>query len=295
MKFVRFTFLFAFLLSIFGMSSCDVVSKKNEKKLYLKLNLNYDDIYIYSFHQVQNIKGVGNIDIKQTLDMDMQFQRIDTLNNNHEIKVVFNNIKIKNNSPVGQLDYDSNNPDSNSLIKRIGDIVGQTYYIQFDELGNIDKVINPQAFREGPGNNNDLANIINDSTFSILLRNHFGLYSGKEVKMNNEWTEKTNIMLFNYDIIQESTYRLQKIEKGVASISTRGTLKVPKLKKGQSGEKFKIQLEGQQTGIIQIELKSGVVQSFESKLSLNGTIEMMGQAFPLIIDGETKASSKKIN
>ena len=294
MKPFSFIFLYFALLLALGAGSCNVKEKDNGNKIHLKLNLKQGAIYSYSFQQTQDIQGIGNTDLHQTLDIAMFYQKVDTLSDIHQLKVTFSHIKINSNSPIGQLDYNSNNPDSNSLLKSIGNVVGQTYYIDFNKTGSLERVINPPDKNSNLAEN-DLAKIINDSTFSILLRNHFGLYPGKGIKVNDEWSRKTNIMLFNYDIIQESIYRLQNIENGIATISTLGTLKVPKIKQDQSNDQFQIKMEGNQNGSIKVDLESGIVLSFQSKLTLNGTISMMGQSFPLKINGETKAVSRKIN
>ena len=294
MKPFSFIFLYFALLLAIGAGSCNVKEKDNEDRIHLKLKLKSGDIYSYSFQQTQDIQGIGNTDLHQTMNIGMFYQKVDTLSDIHQVKVTFSHIKIKNNSPIGQLDYNSNNPDSNSLLKSIGNVVGQTYFINFNDAGSLNKVINPPPIERNL-TEDDLAKIINDSTFSILLRNHFGLYPGKGLKVNDEWSRKINIMLFNYDIIQESTFRLQKIENGVATISSVGTLKVPKIKEEQTENNFKIKMEGQQNGSIKIDLESGIVLSFQSQLTLNGTISMMGQSFPLKIKGETKAVSRKIN
>jgi len=253
-----------------------------------------NDVYSYIVRQTQDITTMGVANAKQNLSIDLKYQMIDEDDSSKKLKVTFEHISLKSTSLAGEMDYDSDQPSNNSLLKSLGEIINKEYFVYFNNNGLLTQVIGPERTKKNNISPNDIARLFNDSTFATMLENTFDIYPGKPIRVNEKWNTKSSATVSNFEIQKDNTYILKSVELGVATISASSLLNMPSSTIYQGKYKLQIEMKGTQVGIIKMDIESGVIISVNSTQKIDGKINSMGQDLPMTISSEFNSSSKKI-
>ena len=190
-----------------------------------------------------------------------------------EIKIEDKTKKLKMNSEAmgQQMEFDSDNPNENGLLKNLNDIINKTTIITADGNGIIktvkydETVEKLQAQSPISGNGYEIGHLL---SFILLLP--------KEISIGTTWNQKVG----NTELKEDYTYTVKSIENGTANIDFTAII-IQDKKSEMQGNKVESKLSGTMSGKLYVDVKTNFVFSRIRTSNLKGIIEVMGQSAPV--------------
>ena len=155
-----------------------------------------------------------------------------------------------------------------------------------DEL--LDRVADAsRAEKEG------LKNFIGKENIKNAMEHTFSYLPAKPVKVGESWTSLFSIES-PYKLSSNNTYKLVKVENGLAYVDVTGTLTTNGAQKMVSnGMEMLIDLSGTQTGSMVFDENNGMISSSDLVQSMKGKMEVMGQEVPMEVKNDTNVKMVK--
>lgn len=238
----------------------------------MKINMKYIVDALYDINASGSNKALSMTYDKIIMDMDMMGQ----------------NIEMNSESP------DSTNPQNQSfralkgatvtaIIKSDGTVIDvQGAEALIDRLGNAD----------GPAKEG-LKRLVGKDAIKSIMEGSFKIYPDKKVKVGDSWTSITAIES-PYKMSSNNTYTLNKVENGRAYVNvTSATSTNGPQKMNANGMEMSVDLTGDATGSIEMDLGSGMPLKTNVIQNLKGKMEMMGSEIPMTIITDLKTVSVK--
>ena len=119
------------------------------------------------------------------------------------------------------------------------------------------------------------------------------IFPGKPVKVGDTWTVVSSIET-PYKLTSNNTYKLVKVENGVAFLDVTGTVSTGGAQTMKSGGmEMTVDLAGEQNGTLQVDEATGLSKNARIKQNLKGKMGVMGQDVPMTVVSDTKVVLKK--
>lgn len=198
--------------------------------------------------------------------------------------VVISAIQMKQQTPVMNLQYDSENPENNEpkdALAMLDELVGTRMSVQLDSSGavanqkGIDDMLermtkaNPQLAQmkdllKSQMNVNNTANMLN------------GFYPKQVVKVGDSWT-RTDTVYAQLIMISTKTYTLQERSKKQSIIRFEGDVVIGEESEMElQGMKITYDMSGKTKGMITANSKSGLATKIDEQMLLNGKMKIVG-------------------
>ncbi len=241
--------------------------------------------YLLDSHQTIEQEMMGQkSEIRQTMQLLSTHQVEKGPGDNKKVTVVFDRFYIKSVSANSEMEYDS--ADSTKQPKeldQIGGIVNKPFSITVDDHGKIVS-IDAAAART-------IATPLNDSTIRRMMQQSLNVYPTKPVKPGDTWqTEYVTNMGF-MDMLVNSEYKLLSVVDGVANVEINATIKsVPSDNPQMKG--MDIEMTGTQSGTMEIDVKSGLINASKFKQEVSGNMKIPGEVIPMTLSAETRMIGK---
>ena len=234
----------------------------------------------------------------QVLDVDAQ--------GNMRIQYTFLWMRLKQDNPMGQVDYDSSRQSPvPGGAEGFAALVGQSYTVKLTPQGKVLDVNGVEQLRqavlkklpagEDPAQTmNPVAMYIDKAKVQQMVESNMAIYPDKPVNPGDSWSRERTIVM-GFTMIIQSKWTLQKGEAGVATIGVAATLRSdpngPPMDVG--GMKLKGDLAGTQEGTIQVAEATGLVTATKGRQQLKGEIKAITtpdqppmMVIPTVIDAQ---------
>lgn len=302
------------LLIILLLSGCALFG--GSKAIDLQLKLQPGDVYTLETINDQYIQQtvMGN---EQTIDQTIGYTfRQEVLDRSEDgiysIRVTYDRVVYKQESPMGSVDYDSQDPPEEIAPQAVGfaATAGKSFAMTMNQRGEVltvtgvDSMID-QIFEEvsaqqpmNPQMRLTLKQQFGESSIKSSMTNLSNYYPEKPVKVGEHWevVEDRKAMTALH---LETDYVLAKAEDGILTLGAKSEITpVEDAEPTQMGEMaLSYSLAGQQSGTLQVNRSTGLLKEGTLTQNLSGNISMSGgpmgeMEWPIII--ETRILMKQL-
>jgi citrate lyase gamma subunit len=290
----NFSAIFVVLLLVSLVISCGRVEvKPGKKKIKLRLNLEEGKTYKLLIEAEQEISQtvMGNkVDMTQIMNFVCSYKvkEIDS-DGNFLLEVSYDSVYFKQVSPMGTIEYDSNNPPEiiPDMAKGFDSLVGEKYSFLISPSG---KVIDIYGVDEMIDNMIKVLNIPDEKikvqmfesiikqfgkeSLKEMLEQYMKIYPDKVVGIGDSWQVEM-VLSKGFPFIIENTYTLKGRGNGISTVSVNSIVKPNP--EGEPiemlGMKLGYELSGTQNGTMEIDEATGWILNSELNQNISGIIK----------------------
>jgi len=135
--------------------------------------------------------------------------------------------------------------------------------------------------------------VVGDGMVKKSLEQMFNLLPGSAKQVGDTWQQNTK-QKGEIDLNVTSTFKLQDIEDGIASIESEGEMTSDKGTANIMGYLVATDLHGNQEGEYKVETNTGMVLENTTTSKLKGTFQMMGKEIPVTMKTKFTMNGKKV-
>lgn len=286
MKFKRVISYLAFLFLISALfSGCGI------NDTTISLNLKKGEVYKAELTASQKITETvmgQNVDIEVNYGykFDYAVQNADK-NGIYTIKVTFRNIKLKQVSQYGTIEFDSsavNASDKGSAFLKA--LLEQSFTMKIDKFGTvksiegIDDIINNSLNKSGADEKlqssikSQFEQMLNPDILKQQTEQSMKIYPKKDIKIGDTWSSNVTITK-GMPMIIDTNYTLKDLKNGAASVTAHSAIKCNNDSDPIiiSGVSCKYILTGEQDGTVNIAIDTGLIQSSEATQNIHGSMK----------------------
>lgn len=274
------------LFTLVQLAACVSSDKREMDKYTIQPHFADGDKYLFIVEQEQNINSMNIASIQQNITSTFDYAAFVNSEGELLLNVTFSHLKFSSLSPAGEVEYDSDHPDTTSIINNMASAVGQKFELKFNENGSIKNILEKRDESTRPSSEDEM-------NFMPIVKNNFDVYPGYPVSIGETWQTTTVTSLANFSINLKSEYQLKLIQEDTAIISVIATLDLPSTTIDQQGYKYKVQISGKQEGEYKINLETGIIISGTLTQNAEAKVNSMGQSLPMTIHSVSKAYMKK--
>jgi hypothetical protein len=268
----------------------------------LKMNFKDGDKYLYTTKINQNIGLMQGISMDQNMTMEMIYTSKGEVSGNKAIDITYDHIVMEISSPGGSRKYDSKNPSAGEAMGSniMDSLIGKTFSVTVAGDGHIvdvtgmDKIISSFNLGDDPGVQVTVKNQLSDTAIRMMMQNSFDMYPGHSVKVGDTWNKKEQMTFSGINVSVDNTYKLVSVEGQKANLTLNSILELPKTDVGSNSTKSEMELNGKQTGNLQMDISTGQVLSSQINSDINGKMTMQGAPQNINIKGTITVTSKKM-
>lgn len=267
---------------IFGFGACkDNSSSKSSSAgdaIELKLNVKSGDQFTYEMtttqKMTQSLMG-KKIDLNQEMIFTFDYTVKSQSANETNLEATYKRIRMKQHSDMGDMEVDSDQPDKASpMYKELLNLKGKTFGITLNDKGEVTKVSGMDQLG---------GNSMSDSSLRSMLEMSFKLYPDHPVKPGDTWKNDFQSDLGGIMKMKlANTYELIQVKEGIAEIKTNSVISSEK----GNNDKVEMNLSGTQSGIMRIEVKSGMLKDSKLKQKLSGKMKASGMEIPMDMESD---------
>lgn len=265
--------------------------------------------YEYAMQTVQRLEqnAMGQkIPVETEMDMVYLMEIKDKNPQETQAQFTYRDIAVVISSPMMKMGYDSKNPVENpsamdkTFARMFGALIGQPFGLSIAPDGSVKSVTGMDAIAEkmtravtGDGAmaaqlsaqmKQQFSNVAVKSMFEQSLK----IYPAVAVKPGDSWNVENTMTVSGMNTIIRIKYTLKEVGKNGATIGMDATLDM------QSGAGMEGTLSGTQTGVMTVDVKSGMPVSSELSQKINGTLKAQGVDILMDMNTKTKISTKEL-
>jgi hypothetical protein len=257
----------------------------NGDAVALKFKLLDGSKYLYTTDITNQTNTMGQ-NISNKMLMEFTYDVTAGENENKDLVVTYTRVKMDMNAMGQTMSYDSNDSaNANPMFKALGNMIGKSFTTTVAPNGTIVKVEGIESLvPEGTQG-------LDQETLKQTMQTSFNVFPEKPVKVGESWTKTTDMKLQNFNMKLDSKYTLDKVEGDNAIISMDGKISS---EAGASVQGMEMNLDGTQTGKLEIDIPTGQAISGDIKQLIKGKFNANGQEIPMDISSDVKISSKKL-
>lgn len=226
-------------------------------------------------------------------------------NNNVAMIITYKRIKFITKGAMASINYDSDeetdttNVGAEMFSKMFGEMIGKKVYVRLNEQGAVTDVKGMDEILQGIIKNSGLADMPGGSAALQGLKKQFTneeikksfdesfkVLPKEKVAIGDTWTMNIGKNIMNFDLATINNYTLKKITDGVATIELTSEIKMNKKAEG-------LEMAGTQSGVMQLDIKSGLATSKTVNQVMNGNITTGDTVMPIEIKTTTVTKSVK--
>jgi hypothetical protein len=269
---------FAFVLLLASLCSCneDGQSAGSNEPVNLRLNLQKGATYRYSIknHQVNTHELKDrNLSNELNIEADLDYSVTAADSKHTSLSASYERLGM-----------------SPSYTSQLGTMLHKPFGITVDEKGHIIAIASYKQF--GADSVMDETQLL-DSALHCMIQQAFNIYPGKPVKTGDTWNNNYTLSLGFMDLSSHNTYRLTSVKDGIAHIETSSRIN-SKQATNDVMRSMKIELEGVQTGGLDVDVASGLVMGNVQSQQVKGSTYINGEQIPMHIDAEMSVIGIKV-
>jgi Cu/Ag efflux protein CusF len=292
------TILALSVLAMAALQSC-----KHGEPVNLKFNFQPGSKYQYVTETQQAIKQVSqNMTMNQSMTMSSTYEVSAADGSNKKITVMYDRLAIKTASPAMNVEYDSQDPArQNENLKYMSSLLNKPFSMTVNEKGEILQLNGMKEMIDGiiDSTNPNMAGIkeqmnqtFNDTAIRSMMQQSFNIYPDKAITPGESWEKKfTLTSIINMEM--DNKYKLVSVNNGVAHLEVNSKI-TGKPGNNPAMAQMKIEMNGTQTGTMDVEVSSGLITDSKLKQSMKGKMSVMGMEIPMEISSDIHIAGKKL-
>lgn len=266
------------------------------KDIDLKLNLKKGESFYMLIETAQDITQTmmgQEIKQNQTMIMGYDYDVVDVLSNgNYKIEITYKRVAFKNESDYGSTSYDSDDAESesNPAAKSFKPLLNSTYYFVCDHKGNVLEVGGLEKMIQGMVESMDFTTDEEKKAYEETLKQQYGeenmksqlsngmsFYPKKGVSVGDSWS-KTIEMNTGMSMILTNIWTLNSINGNISNISVKSDITTNTDETTDlNGMKIKYDLKGLQTGEMEVNNATGMVNKSTLDQNIKGNMSMISE------------------
>lgn len=216
---------------------------------------------------VQGQQVESNVDVSVTYNMEIA----DFAGDRYTIKSTLSSVRMKANMMGQEFNYDSDDPSSSGgpLSVGVADIVGKQTTIVVDNSG--------RPVEEEKEKKSEVSSLVNQFGSADYMVKSVVIALPSNLKVGDTWNVSDPETA---PVANNITYTVKSIDGNVATLAFTGTTK-SKTTVENSGMEIHTNSSGKVEGEVTVDKSTGLVKGNKSTSESTGSVEMMGQEFPL--------------
>lgn len=280
-------------------------------KVQFQLNLEKGKTYHWQITTDQTITQTPmgrQMEMKQKIRMAMDFTVNEEDAAGYDITITYTGIGYHQKSAMAEVDYDSDDPPRvvPALAKGFAGLLGESFDIKLDKMGNILKVKNVDLLLDRMAKKmelpdaqrtlimNQLKQQFGDKALLDSFKGVISIFPDKPVAVGESW-KRTFVMAGATPMILHNRWKLTKRENGIAYLDVRTSINPnPDAKPLKMGAfTLNYSLKGSQEGEMELDEKTGWTLKAVLDQNVRGDIKMGDNAWPITIQSMIILSGKK--
>jgi hypothetical protein len=283
------------------------VNKKYTLAFDLTKGATYKQHCLMEMNIDQEIMG-QKIHILTKMDIKMHYDVISIQNDLYDMQLLYDRIKMDMDAGGMSMSFDSNTTETVATASNMGPlfkaIIGIPVSFQFDKLGKIKSITGTEKIQEAmleavDSNMNEQAKQqivgtigprFSKESISALFEQIGSYFPDKQVGIGDSWNVNTTVNNNGISLLSKITMTLKQIDGNVAVLNAAGNIETQEggsVQKVQ-GMEAKVEVKGEQSGTVKIDMKTGWPVSVEISQKINGEMNVMNTTVPLVF--ATKAT-----
>ncbi|WP_134091194.1 DUF6263 family protein [Olivibacter sp. XZL3] len=296
---VLFVLLGCFILAS---ANTEIGAERTQQSVLLKMNLKKGASYLFSTNidQLVNQEVMGNkMDIKQQTQVDYLYQVLENNAQDMKIKCTYQNMSIHMETPQGDLHFDSKSAENaEGPLKPVGNMVGKSFFMYLNPEGEVTKVEGMQEILNAIGGDATTQQMLkqqfSDSAFMNMMNISLNIYPNKEMQPNETWQKDFQMpMAGMMEMDLQNRYTLTNLSGKQADIAVQSDIKLSPLSGSPLGA-MEFNLTGTQTGAIQVDTSTGLINTSKIHQKINGDISAQGMKIPMQITSEITLTGREL-
>jgi len=230
------------------------------------------------------------------------FKVTDRKNDIFDIRMSYQKMKISTDSPMGKMTIDSDDPDNSSnkeVANAIKSLAETPVDVQLTKEGNVVSVTGADKLAEKFGGGSaqmlQMSGLqLSEGAIKMEFERMSVYFPGKPVSTGDSWNTAKTISTGGFDVINKMTLTLKEVKDNIAVLEVNTTLETPEGGAVMSiqGTDAQITMKGEQSGTVQIDMKTGWVIGGEFTQKSTNSIAVMGQTIPQEIELKTTITAE---
>jgi Family of unknown function (DUF6263) len=134
---------------------------------------------------------------------------------------------------------------------------------------------------------------VSETFFKSIAEQTFKIYPPNAVKTGDTW-EVTSTIQSEMNIPVKAVYTLTSVKDGIATINLQSGIKLEDQQMEVQGARVTADLEGEQSGEMQIDISTGLLRTGSSSLKIKGALLVMGVKVPVTINTSSRITSRML-
>ncbi|MBS1585865.1 MAG: hypothetical protein JSS82_10020 [Bacteroidetes bacterium] len=271
-------------------------STNSDGSINLKFNFQKGSKYKYAVKNSQTIKesAMGqSMEIHQDMDMTSSYEVSAADGDNKKLTVTYDRIAMKQKNAMAGMDmnYDSDDKEhSNPMLNALGDMLHKPFSMTVTDKGEVMAVDGFDKLMPAGGKT-----IVSDSTIRDMMQQAFYIYPQKAVKPGDTWSNSYAMSMQVMKMKTDNNFKLVSVSNGVAHVEMSSTISTAPGAGGAETKDLKMELNGTQTGSMDIDVNTGMLINSKLKQQIAGNIETQGMKMPMSINTEVNVTGSKVN
>jgi len=224
------------------------------------------------------------------------------------VKMIFERMKTVDKSMGSEAVMDSENKDTlDPISKIVASIKGAEFTMDINKQGEVKNMQGMDGLTkrmvDAAGKNlspaqaaqmgESLKSVMSDDMLRSMTEQSFKIFPYKKVRVGDSWVASTKTKSI-VDMIVTTTYTLQKIENGTATLGVSSVITPDGGEKVMDGQRVQQTLSGSQTGTMEVELASGMTMHASINQKSTGQLRTDSLQMNIVIDGTTSIGTVKL-
>jgi Family of unknown function (DUF6263) len=206
------------------------------------------------------------------------------------VKVTYDSVKFKQESPQGTFEYDSTKPPPtvNTMARAFVALPGQSVTLEVKPDGHVSAVHGQKEMIDAILTKLDLPEGVEKANVEKMLRSEYSekaikddmetmllIYPDHPVLVGDHWVRHMQLAKV-VPMTLYNTFTLKDVTNGTATLDVKSTLATDATTKplDLGNQHLRYHLSGEQNGLMKLNLDDGVVRSAEITQNISGTISM---------------------
>lgn len=301
---IKLSFLFLFFSVCLSCQNNDKSTSNNShyttKKYSFKLQPQPGSAYYYTIHNITDI----DIDLnskKVNNQNDVTVGLIYNINKdsagNFVFKITYDSFHVVIKKDGQTMEFDASNGAYaiNPVEKMLAILKGNSLFVTIDKQGKVmavngyqeiaDRLVEEMKITdimERRQIQSQLAAMAGEGFIKNNIEQNFNFFPDSSLAVGDTWNKNITAST-ELSLSIPATYKFSSVDDNVATIKSTSDINTENQKINVTGNEVTASLKGSEAGKVKLEIKTGMVTSATSNVSIKGNIQVMGKEVPLKI------------
>lgn len=270
---------------------------KSDKAIDLKFRLPQGEVVYYTSDMKQTINQtvMGNaMTVQQDMLFRMAYKVLSVEGTNRTVEIAYDRIKMETDAMGQKIKFDSQDSTGNNpQLAMLSGLVGKPFQMTVSEAGKVLSVSGFDAVLNGmTGDPTDpraaaarqqLDQMFSDEAVKEMLSQSTDIYPEQMVKPGDTWTRTHTTSMGPISMEVANTYKLESATDKTANVSVNATITGKSTNSPAGIQGMTVDMKGKQSGKMEIEIATGVLQKMDLTQDIEGTMGVQGMKVPMTI------------